>query len=254
MTGALRSYAANGNSANGVTMLSDGANISDPGDYGDSVQNVNSDMVEEVKVQTSNFTAETSNGPVVVNAVGKSGGQQYHGAVYAYGRTYQLNSQDWLSKYTEQAKPTDRYIYPGGNIGGPLLIPGTHFNSSKKLTFFGGVEEYAQRNIYAYGSASQAVAKALVPTQKMRSGDFSCMALQEYLGAAALSCNPTGTSNILNSNYVNVGSVPTTGPDGHSLFGTITTIDSSAAALLNVLPLPNRTNPATGITTLQRTL
>ncbi len=37
VTGALRSYAANGNSANGVTMLSDGANISDPGNYGDSV-------------------------------------------------------------------------------------------------------------------------------------------------------------------------------------------------------------------------
>ena len=246
VTGALRSYAANGNSANGVTMLSDGASISDPGDYGDSVQNVNSDMVEEVKIQTSNFTAETSNGPVVVNAVGKSGGQQYHGAVYAYGRTYQMNAQDWLSKYTGQSKPTDRYIYPGGNIGGPLAIPGTHFNSSKKLTFFGGVEEYAQRNIYAYGSASQAVAKALVPTKKMRGGDFSCGALQEYLGAAAVSCNTNGTSNILNPLFNNVGSVPTMGPDGHSLFGTITAIDSSAAALLNVLPLPNRTNPGDG--------
>ena len=62
VTGALRSFAANGNSANGVTLLSDGANISDPGNYGDSVQNVNTDMVEEVKVQTSNFTAENSNG------------------------------------------------------------------------------------------------------------------------------------------------------------------------------------------------
>ena len=63
VTGALRSYSANGNAANGVTLLSDGANVSDPGNYGDSTQNVNSDMVEEVKVQTSNFTAETSNGP-----------------------------------------------------------------------------------------------------------------------------------------------------------------------------------------------
>jgi hypothetical protein len=85
VTGALRSYAANGNSANGVSLLSDGANISDPGDYGDSVQNVNTDMVEEVKVQTSNFTAETSNGPIVVNAVGKSGGSVYHGELYTYG-------------------------------------------------------------------------------------------------------------------------------------------------------------------------
>ena len=86
VTGALRSYAANGNSANGVSLLSDGSNITDPGNYGDSVQNVNMDMVEEVKVQTSNFTAETSNGPIVVNAVGKSGGSAYHGELYAYAR------------------------------------------------------------------------------------------------------------------------------------------------------------------------
>ena len=72
--------------------------MSDPGNYGDSTQNVNSDMVEEVKVQTSNFTAETSNGPIVVNAVGKSGTKDFHGELYAYARTYQLNAQDSLSK------------------------------------------------------------------------------------------------------------------------------------------------------------
>jgi hypothetical protein len=246
VTGALRSYAANGNSANGVTMLSDGANISDPGDYGDSVQNVNSDMVEEVKVQTSNFTAETANGPVVVNAVGKSGSNVFHGALYAYGRTYQLNSQDWLSKYENQAKPTDRYIYPGGNISGPVLIPGTRFNHNRKLTFFAGTEDYAQRNIYAYGSASQAVAKALVPTQAMRGGDFSCASLLAYLGAGAISCNANGTSNVLNAQFNNIAVVPTTDPTGKTLFGKITAIDSSAAGLISVMPLPNRTNPGDG--------
>jgi hypothetical protein len=246
VSGALRSYAANGNSANGVTMLSDGANISDPGNYGDSVQNVNSDMVDEVKVQTSNFTAETSNGPVVVNAVGKSGSQAFHGGVYVYGRTYQLNSQDWLSKYEAQQKPADRYVYPGGNLSGPLLIPGTKFNHNRKITFFVGGEDYAQRNIYAYGGASQATAKALVPTKNMRSGDFSCAELQTYLGAQAIACNANGTSTILNSNFNNIGSVPTTAPNGNTLFGTITAIDSSAAAIVNMLPLPNRANQGDG--------
>ena len=246
VTGALRSYAANGNSANGVTMLSDGANISDPGNYGDSVQNVNTDMVEEVKIQTSNFTAETSNGPVVVNAVGKSGSQDFHGGVYVYGRTNQMNSQDWLSKYEGQQKPADRYIYPGANVSGPVLIPGTHFNHARKLTFFAGGEDYAQRNIYAYGSASQAIAKALVPTKAMRGGDFSCAALQEYLGGNVIACNADGTSQILNSSYNNIGSVPTRAPNGDTLFGKITAIDSSAAALWSVLPNPNRSNPGDG--------
>jgi hypothetical protein len=245
ITGALRSYAANGNAANGVTLLSDGANVSDPGNYGDSVQNVNSDMVEEVKVQTSNFTAETSNGPIVVNAVGKSGTQNYHGELYDYARTYQLNSQDWLSKYEGQAKPADRYIYPGGNLSGPLFIPGTKFNHSKKLTFFVGGEDYAQRNIYAYGSASQAIEHALVPTANMRTGDFSCGELQNYLGSSIISsCNPDGSSDIANASYNNIATVPTQTRDNHPIGnGQIASsyFDPGGAALLSILPLPNST-------------
>jgi len=243
ITGALRSYAANGNAANGVTLLSDGANVSDPGNYGDSVQNVNSDMVEEVKVQTSNFTAENSNGPIVVNAVGKSGTQNYHGALYTYARTYQLNSQDWLSKYEDQAKPTDRYVYPGGNLSGPILFPGTKFNQSKRLTFFVGGEDYAQRNIYAYGSASQAIQHALVPTANMRNGDFSCNELQAYLGSSVISsCNLDGTSNIANATYNNIATVPTATRDGHTIGnGQIDSsyFDPGTAAMLSILPLPN---------------
>ncbi len=243
VTGALRSYAANGNGANSVTLLSDGANVSDPGNYGDSTQNVNSDMIEEVKVQTSNFTAETSNGPIVVNAVGKSGTKDFHGEVYAYARTYQLNAQDWLSKYEGQLKPADRYVYPGGNLSGPIKIPGTNFNHTKKLTFFVGAEDYAQRNIYAYGSASQAIAHALVPTVAMRAGDFSCGSLQAYLGSAIISgCNPNGSTIIANAAYNNIAAVPTQARDGsHITNGQInsTFFDPGTLALLNTLPLPN---------------
>jgi hypothetical protein len=251
ITGALRSYAANGNAANGVTLLSDGANVSDPGNEGDSVQNVNNDMVEEVKIQTSNFGADTSNGPIVVDAIGKSGTQNYHGELYAYARTYQLNSQDWLQKYEGQAKPADRYIYPGGNISGPLLIPGTNFNRGKKLTFFLGGEDYAQRNIYAYGSASQAIVHSLVPTAAMKDqGNFTCSELQTYLGSPVISCNPDGSSNVLNARYANIASVPTTQRNGETIAPGM--IPSSAfdvhggQALLNVLPLPNRTNLGDG--------
>ena len=245
ITGALRSYSSNGNSANGVTLLSDGADITDPGNQGDSVQNVNNDMVEEVKVQTSNFGADTSNGPIVVNAIGKSGTQNFHGELYTYARTYQLNSEDWLQKFEGQAKPQDLYVYPGGNISGPLFIPGTKFNRSKKLTFFVGAEEYAQRNIYAYGSASQAIARALVPTQAMKdNGNFTCPELQIYLSASVISCNANGTSTILDATYANSASVPTTQRNGDTI--ALGMIPSSAfdvnggQALLNALPLPNR--------------
>ena len=202
-------------------------------------------MVEEVKVQTSNFTAETSNGPIVVNAVGKSGTKDFHGELYAYARTYQLNAQDWLSKYEKQIKPTDRYVYPGANLSGPLKIPGTDFNRNKKLTFFVGAEDYAQRNIYAYGSASQAIAHALVPTQNMRNGNFSCPELQNYLGSAIISgCNPNGSTILANASYNNIGSVPLQSRDGKPIVnGQLAPayFDPATLALLNTLPLPNST-------------
>ena len=123
------------------------------------------------------------------------------------------------------------------------MIPGTNFNHNKKLTFFIGAEDYAQRNIYAYGSASQAIAHALVPTASMRKGDFSCGSLQAYLGTAIISgCNTNGTSVIANAAYNNIATVPTQTRDAHTIGnGQIasTYFDPGALALLNTLPLPN---------------
>ena len=43
------------------------------------------------------------------------------------------------------AKVPSSYYYPGGNIGGPLIIPGTGFNKSRqKVFFFEGYENYHQ--------------------------------------------------------------------------------------------------------------
>lgn len=113
VNGALGSYAANGTPLNGVALLSDGADVTDPGNFGAAVQNINYEQVAEVKVQTSSFTDDGACGPIVVNAVGKSGGNKYHGSLYTYARTSQLNSTDWIANYTGQQKPPDRQVYPG---------------------------------------------------------------------------------------------------------------------------------------------
>jgi hypothetical protein len=76
-TGALGQYAANGTPLNGQALLTDGVDITDPGDFGAALQNVNYEQVAEVKVQTSSFTADTAHGPIVVNAVSKAGGARY---------------------------------------------------------------------------------------------------------------------------------------------------------------------------------
>ncbi len=200
--GQTQNYTANGVTPEGVQIISDGVNITDPGNGAGTDQVINMDNVAEVKVQTSNFGADSAKGPIVINAVGKSGGSDYHGELYVYGRTYQLNSQDWFSKSDGDAKPNDRYIYPGFNIGGPVRIPGKDFNHDKKWTFFLSAEDYVQREVYAYGSAQSATINALVPTCAMRglgatdasyhctstgqAADFSRNSLTNYLGVDPL--------------------------------------------------------------------
>lgn len=252
--GAIGAYSGNGTQTNSTAILSDGMDITDPGNYGSAIQNVNYDQVGEVKVQTGSFTSDTAHGPVVVNAIGKSGGESYHGSLYAYARTYQLNAQDWLGKY-ENAQPAhDRQIYPGFTIGGPVRIPGLGFNHAKKLTFFLGAEEYAQRNVYAYNRADLATVTELVPTANMRKGIFSDAEINALLGPnRVLNPNYVPGSTIAgqttlyycpNPIYVNICSVPTAGPlgpNGSALTnGDISQFgDPLGEALLNSLPLPN---------------
>jgi len=182
-------YAMSGSPINGVSVRSDGVNLNDPGSYSGSTQTVNADATAEVKVEQSNFGADTANGPVVINAVGKSGGSALHGTLYVHGRTNQMNSTDALVPELGAIKPPDRYVYPGATLGGPVKFPGKDFNHSGKLVFFAQAEDYAQRNVYSYNSAGEGIMHALVPTPSMLKGDFSPVQIQRYLPPGAPTCS-----------------------------------------------------------------
>jgi hypothetical protein len=260
----LGSYAAAGAPQNGVGIISDGANVQDPGQGGQTTQTINMDMVEEVKVSTSNFGADVAKGPVVINAVGKSGGAAFHGSLYTVARITQLNSNDWLLNDQGIAKPPDRYIYPGANVGGPIEIPGTSFNRNKKLLFEVGAEDYAQRNAFSQGSASSALRLSTVPTDAMRGGlpcpsgsgiggncaDFTAASVANLFnvstGDLAAQCTATG-SLVSFDNYCQ----PESGqdPTGHPIgtgnpltSGLIPSadLDPGALAYLKLIPHQNR--------------
>lgn len=254
--GAIGAYSGNGTQTNSTALLSDGMDITDPGSYGLAIQNVNYDQVAEVKVQTGSFTADTAHGPIVVNAIGKSGGDRYHGSLYTYARTYQLNALDWQAKYVGSQPPHDRQIYPGFTFGGPVRIPGLGFNSAKKLTFFVGAEEYAQRSVYAYNSAYAATVTAMVPTANMHKGVFSDAELNAMLGPNRI-LNPnyvpgsttasTAQYYCPNSIFTSICATPTRGPLGPNAQpitnGDISAyVDPLGTALINTLPLPNVTS------------
>ena len=251
-SGNLSSMGANGSapSSGQVNVTTDGVQIIDPGNMGAATANINMDQVQEVKVQTSNFGADEAKGPIVINAVGKSGGSAYHGGLYMYARDHIFNSNDWQSNYTGIAIAPAKYYYPGGTIGGPIRIPGTNFNKSKKLTFWLGFEYYDQLN-NTNGTYSGPT-YAFIPTSRMLKGDLSPASI-----AAAFNV-PVGGVNGLTAGctadyaqsaaYSNIGGdcfSPANGTlDQNGMpvnNGQLNTINPAVATFTSLYPTPNVT-------------
>jgi hypothetical protein len=246
----LANYVGNGATANGASIISDGANVTDPGSGAGQTQTVNMDFVQEVKIETSNFGADTAKGPTVITAVGKSGGQSFHGDARINARTYQLNGQDWFQKFQGFSVIKDHYVYPGFDVGGPVIFPHSDFNKSRKLTFNLGAEDYVQRNVYAYGNLPESLLVGLVPTKAMLNGDFSALSLANYLGVTVPDIQGSGaygqgcTPNGLLSTYLHLCWSPTGNgySPGGQLANGINSIDPGVRALLRAYYEPNCTN------------
>ncbi len=211
----------------GTAYLLDGASIIDPGCACWSIATVNPDMTQEVKVQSSNFGADAAQGPVVINVISRSGGAEFHGQGYFYVRNGVLNANTWQDKHssTPTARPQASYYYPGGSIGGPILIPHTNFNHDRKLIFWAGFESFRQ-NLPASSPLT-----SYVPTPAMRAGNFS---LTDPANAA-LCAKSSGNDfcQKLDGGFT---------PDHTALTGTqIPTqyLDPGALALLKLFPAAN---------------
>jgi hypothetical protein len=124
----------NGGRTDTTTWNLDGGDNKDNGGGGNNFVNINPNAIGEFRVKTSNFSAEagTSSGAVVDIAI-RSGTKAYHGMLYEYWRN------DHLAAYAFSAitKNKLRWNNPGGNIGGPVTIPGLkNFNRDHEKLFF----------------------------------------------------------------------------------------------------------------------
>ena len=77
---------------NNVTI--DGSRMIDIGSNNGTVITANPDMVQEVKVQTSNYAAEHGTSAVQISATTKGGSADFHGSVYDYLRNYRFQAND----------------------------------------------------------------------------------------------------------------------------------------------------------------
>jgi len=112
------------------------------------------DALETVNVTTSNYDAEFGrSGGAITNVTLKSGTNELKGSVFMFGNTEATNASDY---FTHLKAPT-KFFNSGFTLGGPIV--------KSKLFFFG---DY-QRTVDNFGY----VVRAMVPTVKMRQGDFS---------------------------------------------------------------------------------
>jgi hypothetical protein len=151
-TSALISVA--GGQVDGTNYLLDGAA------HIDAWSNINlpfpfPDAMQEFSVQTSTLSARYGIHPGgVVNAVTKSGTNQFHGSAFEFLRNGDLNARDFFAASHDTLKRNQF----GGTIGGPIL----------KNRLFGFFGYQGTRTRTAPPSSI-----AFVPTQAVLNGDFS---------------------------------------------------------------------------------
>ena len=238
-----RGYTANGapDRSGGTDLVSDGAHILDPGCACNANQTINPDMVQEVKVSTSTYGADSQTGPVVLSAVSKSGSSEYHGGVYMHFRDASMNSWDYhLKQAREQqlqgggtstiTKPNDRYWYPGGQFGGPVPF------TNKKLIFFAGFEYYNQR---FPEQTSNGLLQANLPTLSERAGLFDPTLPDNAAVCAAVAPSIISDGRRCTTfNSISTASGTVTGITNEDISAYI---GPGAKALLKLIPLPNHT-------------
>ena len=219
-------YHVNGLRGEQNNVSIDGSRMIDIGANNGTVITANPDMVQEVKIQTSNYAAEHGTSAVQVSATTKGGSSDFHGSVYDYLRNYRFQANDRSNSINNVARPFSKYNYPGGNLGGPVLLPWTKFNRNRdKLFFFVGYERYYQQ--VDEGSTLQRV-----PTLKERQGDFSESGAGNIFVPAG--CTANGVPGNPGSN----------GPGDAAPNNDLRPCASPlGSALLNFFPLPNRTVP-----------
>src|SRR5215831_3892908 len=145
----------NGNRPNYNSLTLDGGFNMDSGSNNSQVNNVGIDFIQEVKIQTSNFSAEYGrNAGASINVVSRGGGNTFHGSGFEFFRNDKLDARRFFAPVRAKL----RFNNFGWNFNGPI--------KKDKLFFFVGQE-------YKYIRQLSDATRQTLPTRAERSGDFS---------------------------------------------------------------------------------
>ena len=142
-------------------VIVDGVVANEVGASNLMAQQINLDAIAEVRILLNSYRAEYGRaGGGQVQIVTKSGGANYRGNLYYYGRHEKLNATNFFLNRQNVEKPRYRFNTYGGNVGGPM--PGL----GKKAFFFYSIEA-------PLVSRPGPLRNWTMPTERELSGDFS---------------------------------------------------------------------------------
>ena len=125
------------------------------------------ELIQEVRVERSNFAAQFGLGQGALTYQTTSGTNQYHGDLFEINRNSLFDSVGFFNgPYWggRSSPPTDHENNYGFTVGGPVSIP--HLYDGKDRTFFHYSQEWYKQN-------QQDTSVSTVPTALEKTGDFS---------------------------------------------------------------------------------
>jgi hypothetical protein len=162
----------NGSRSNAVNYILDGAQNNDH--YSNAPNPMpNPDALNEFSVQTNNFSAEFGRQPGgIVNAVTKSGTNEFHGSGFWFVRNQAVNAANFFAPVVNGEKRQDglKRNQFGGTFGGPVMLPKL-YNGKDKTFFFVSYQTTLERR-------TPNEIGIVVPTAAQRRGDFSGLSRQ----------------------------------------------------------------------------
>jgi hypothetical protein len=132
--------------------LIDGGEVYDRGSGGKPDVMPSPDVLAEFQTLDSNYQPDygIASGGTITMAL-KSGTKNLHGGVWEFDRNDDFDAADYFSKLSNTPTPELRLNIFGGDVGGPVVIPGI-YPRSRSRTFFFYSEEWRR---YIAGSTPQ---------------------------------------------------------------------------------------------------
>ena len=166
------------------------------------------DAMQEVKIQTSTYSAEYGRQPgAQVSLVSKSGTNTFHGTAYDYLRNSMTDANDWFSDNLGVKKVPSRQNDFGATLGGPVRIPFLYNGKDKTFFFFSyeGLRLALAQPIRAFNVPALCLHNNPALSSQMQALVNAFPVPNTNPGSCAAGANGRGTFTTGYDNYTNAG-------------------------------------------------